>query len=285
MAFLESPRFPDRLAVGVAGGPGFNTSVIRIQSGRRIAAVNWDLPLRTWSVRHIPVNDRGSYLALQNHFMAVRGMAHGFRLRDPFDYADEGAGLLGTTGAGTGLPTAQLVKQYGLPGFYSQRPIYKPLAVVVRRNGSPVAVGVGAGQIALNSTTGLVTFVADASSGIASITPGATTSVTLSAAVGVLTAGTLYLSGISGTVGTALNGKAWSVNSVSGATYTLAVNTAGLSGSGGLGSRYPQPTDALTWTGEFDTPVYFTSDEFRPEFVGRDVISFPDLGIEEARQL
>lgn len=285
MAFLESPRFPDRLAVGVAGGPGFNTSVIRIQSGRRIAAVNWDLPLRTWSVRHIPVNDRASYLALQNHFMAVRGMAHGFRLRDPFDHADEGAGLLGTSGAGTGLPTAQLVKQYGLPGFYSQRPIYKPLAVVVRRNGANVAPGAGAGQVAINNATGLVTFVADASSGIASIAPGATTSVTLSAAVGVLTAGMLYLSGISGTVGTALNGKAWSVNSVSGATYVLAVNTAGLSGSGGLGSRYPQPTDALTWVGEFDTPVYFTSDEFRPEFVGRDVISFPDLGIEEARQL
>ena len=285
MAFLESPRFPDRLAVGVAGGPGFNTSVIRIQSGRRIAAANWDLPLRTWSVRHIPVNDRASYLALQNHFMAVRGMAHGFRLRDPFDHADEGAGLLGSAGTGTGLPTAQLVKRYGLPGFYSQRPIYKPLAVVVRRNGANVAPGAGAGQVAINNATGLVTFVADASSGIASIAPGATTSVTLSAAVGVLTAGMLYLSGISGTVGTALNGKAWSVNSVSGATYVLAVNTAGLSGSGGLGSRYPQPTDALTWVGEFDTPVYFTSDEFRPEFVGRDVISFPDLGIEEARQL
>ena len=285
MAFLESPRFPDRLAVGVAGGPGFNTSVIRIQSGRRIAAANWDIPLRTWSVRHIPVNDRASYLALQNHFMAVRGMAHGFRLRDPFDHADEGAGLLGSTGTGTGLPTVQLVKQYGLPGFYSQRPIYKPLAVVVRRNGANVAPGAGAGQVAINSATGLVTFVADASSSVASITPGATTAVTLSAAVGVLTAGMLYLSGISGTVGTALNGKAWSVNSVAGATYVLAVNTAGLSGSGGLGSRYPQPTDALTWGGEFDTPVYFTSDEFRPEFVGRDVISFPDLGIEEARQL
>lgn len=285
MAFLESPRFPDRLAVGVAGGPGFSTRIVRVQSGRRTAAIDWALPLRTWSVQHIPVNDRALFLALQNHFMAMRGMAHGFRLRDPFDHTDDGAGQLGEAGVGTGLPTLQLVKRYGLSGFDLYRPIVKPQAgrIVIKRAGVVVSAGSGAGQIALDTTTGLVTFVADAAGSITSITPGSTTSVTLSSSVGVAVGGKLYVSGISGTLGAALNGQAWTVASGTAPTYVLAVATTGLTGSSGAGRKYPQPGEALTWTGEFDVPVHFTTDEFRPELIGRDVISFPDLGIEEAR--
>lgn len=283
MAFLESPRFPDRLTAGLEGGPAFSTSVIRVQSGQRTASINWSHPLRTWRVQHIPVSAPALFAALRDFFMAVRGQAHGFRIRDPFDWQDDGVGFL-AEGLGTGMPTLQLTKRYGLPGWYSYRPIYKPVAVALKRNGSPIPPGSGAGQATLNLTTGLVTFGAEASGSVASLTPGATTAIGLGAPIGMAAGQLLYVTGLAGTAGAALNGRAWPIASVSGATYTLSANTAGLTGGGG-GSiyRYPQPTDVLTWSGTFDTPAHFTTDEFLPALEAGAVISFPTLVIEEER--
>jgi len=283
MAFLESPRFPDHLAAGVSGGPEFATLVANTQSGARQALSQWALPLRRWQLQHIPVSDRASYLALLNHFMAVKGRAHGFRLRDPFDYTDDAAGFL-DQGHGAGLPTLQLTKRYGLPGWYLYQPIRKPVSATLKRNGVAVAPGSGAGQATVDLTTGIVTFGADASANVSTATPGATTQIVLASSIGVLTGGALYLSGLSGSLGAKLNGQSWAVTAASGATHTLAVNTTGLTGSGGTGAKYPQPADALAWEGTFDLPVHFTADTFAPELVTADLISFPTLAIEEARQ-
>lgn len=281
--FIESPRFPDRLTAGLEGGPAFNTAVIRVQSGQRTAQVNWQLPLRTWRVQHIPVSDPALFAALRDFFMAVRGQAYGFRLRDPFDWQDDGLGFIGE-GIGAGTPTLQLTKRYGLPGWYSYRPIYKPATVALKRNGSTIPTGSGAGQAALDLTTGLVTFGPEASGSVASLTPGATTIVSLGAPVGLVAGQLLYVTGLAGTAGAALNGRAWPIASVSGAAYTLNANTAGLvGGSGGTAYRYPQPADVLTWQGTFDTPAHFATDEFLPALEAGNVISFPTLVIEEER--
>lgn len=284
MSFLESPRFPDRLATGVEGGPSFLTTIAKVQSGKRTTLANWEYPLRTWSVQHIPVNDRTAFNALRDFFMAMRGQAHSFRVRDPFDYQDEGVGFL-ESGTGNGLPALQLTKRYGLPGWYSYRPIRKPAAATIKRNGVAVVAGSGAGQVAIDLTTGKATFVADASANVSTVTPGASTVVQLASAVGVATGGALYVAGLGGSLGAALNGRAWAVTGVSGGTYTLAVNTTGLSGAtaGASGAKYPQPSDVLTWEGSFDTPAHFTTDEFRPVMEGGGVITFPDLAIEEER--
>lgn len=282
MAFLETPRFPDRLVAGVTGGPEFATLVAHTQGGSRTTQSQWSLPLRRWQVQHIPVSDRASYLALLNHFMAVRGRANGFRLRDPFDYTDDGVGYL-EQGQGTGLPALQLTKRYGLPGWYLYQPIRKPAAITLKRNGVAVVAGSGAGQATVDLATGIATFGPDASANVSTLTPGATTQVVLASAVGVAVGGALCLSGISGPLGAKLNGKAWAVTGVSGATYTLSANTTGLAGTGGTGAKYPQPADALTWEGAFDLPVCFTSDTFSPELITDTLVAFPTLGIEEIR--
>ena len=91
--------------------------------------------------------------------------------------------------------------------------------------------------------------------------------------------------GLVGTLGAVLNGRAWPITAVSGASYTIAVNSTGLTGGGGGSAyRYPQPTDALTWVGEFDVPVRFASDRFSYAPSGRDIWQFTGLGLIELRK-
>ncbi|KEH10799.1 hypothetical protein GY14_02650 [Delftia tsuruhatensis] len=71
----------------------------------------------------------------------------------------------------------------------------------------------------------------------------------------------MYLSGMTGTGAALLNDRAHQVVSVAGAAYTLSVNTAGKTLAGGQGRKYPQPDDALAWSGGFYVPVQFQSDE------------------------
>jgi len=51
----------------------------------------------------------------------------------------------------------------------------------------------------------------------------------------------------------------FTIAGASGSTFNLGVNTTayGAYTSGGLASKYAQPADALTWSGEFDLPVRF----------------------------
>jgi hypothetical protein len=166
--------------------------------------------------------------------------------------------------------------------------------VTVYRADSPVTVGAGAGQIAINYSTGIVTFVADATSNASAITAGATTSVVLAANPGTLIAGEkLYLAGFTGTDAALVNGLAHTINSVSGAgpfTFVLATNTSGktITVGSGEGRAYPQANDALTWAGNFDVPVRFDVDEITATMLesgpGRRMYSIQSLPVIEVRE-
>lgn len=262
-SFLETPRFPIQMARQLAGGPGFSTAIVEVFSGNEQRAGNWSRSRGQWTGDGVVLDEQGKN-ALLDFFQALGGPLVGFRYHDPVDFSDAGRGYLGS-GVGAGVPSYQLVKRYAAGALSRDRDIRKPVAgsISIKRNGAGVAFGAAAGQVALDTTTGVVTFVADASSGISSITPGATTAVTLSAAVGLSSGQRLYVSGLSGTLGSALNGQSWPISSVSGSIYTLSANTAGLSGSGGTGAKYPQSSDVLTWTGQFDVPVRFGSDRLQ----------------------
>jgi uncharacterized protein (TIGR02217 family) len=197
-----------------------------------------------------------------NFFYAANGRANGFRFKDPIDSTTTTTtGLLGA-GIGTGLPTYQLRKRYTVGSTTADRLITKPITVSVFRSAAPVTVGAGAGQIAINMTTGIVTFVADASQSVTAMTGGATTSVTLAAALAPLAIGeSLYISGVVGTIATAVNGIAHPITNIVGAVYTLSTNTTGLTRtSGGTGFAYPQSGEPLTWSGTFDVAVRFDTD-------------------------
>ena len=284
--FLETPRFPFALALnGFSGGPGFSTGIVEMASGDEQRNAQWAQARREWSGDHIPWV-RAQIAQLLDFCHCMQGRAVGFRFRDPLDYRDDGRGILGA-GVGAGLPTYQLGKRYAVGTLQHDRAIRKPVpgTITIKRNGAAVAVGSVAGQVTLDTATGIATFGAEASGSVASATPGTTTVIGLGAAMGLSVGQLIYLNGLVGTLGDALNGRAWPITAVSGASYTIAVNSTGLTGGGGGSAyRYPQPTDALTWVGEFDVPVRFASDRFSYAPSGRDIWQFTGLGLIELRK-
>ena len=261
MSFIETPRFPPELSYYASGGPEHLTQIVETASGYEKRNVMWSYPRGRYNIAQAMKDQVGKDTVIA-FFRAAQGRAQGFRFKDWGDYTDGGTGILGS-GYGTGLPTQQMQKQY-VQGLTATRIIKKPIAsaLVVKRNGTTVSSGL----YSLDATTGIITFTADASSNASAITAGATTSVTLAANPGTLTTGQkLFLYGFDATNDVPINGFAHTINSVSGSgpyTFILATNTTGkniLVGSGS-GKKYPQASDTLTWTGEFDVPVRFDTD-------------------------
>lgn len=284
MSFLESPRFPFEFVSGLVGGPGYSTDVVTFRSGAEQTNANWEQSLGEWSGDNVPFNETTKAILL-DWAHALKGRAIAFRYRDTADFTDAGRGILGA-GVGTGLPSYQMVKRYTVGALATDRKIQKPAGTIgITRNGVAATYGTGAGQVSLDSTTGIVTFKADASANISSVTPGASTVVTLVSAIGLSAGQKLYLSGLTGTLGTTLNGQAWPITGVSGAAYTLSVNTSALTGSGGTGAKYPQATDTLAWTGQFDVPVRFASDSLKLTEIAPGVFVAQGLSLKETRSI
>lgn len=283
-------RLPDAVRLGMAGGPEFRTEIAVTKAGYENRNAS-EYPLASYEIEY--VQTRAGLDALQAFFRIMRGAAYSFLARDWTDYKVDSAttGVLGA-GVGTGLPTYQLGKLYAYGAESVRRDITKPTSgtVAVKRGVSAVAFGSGAGQIAIDYQTGIATFVADATSNASSVTVGATTQVVLAANPGTLTNGqALYVTGFSGADAGLLNGLAHTINSVAGAgpyTFTLATNTAGktITLGSGQGRKYPQASEALTWSGEFDVPVRFTSDKFRARVIqhqGIQAYGIEGLGLTE----
>lgn len=263
MSFIETPTFPLLPSYGASGGPEFKTEVVQLNSGWEQRNPNWNEARSRYTIA-LPLQ-AADLATLIAWFRSVRGRAHGFRLRDWTDYqCDVTTGRVGA-GVGSGLPTYQLFKHYTAGSLSSDRTISKPqylAAIALYRNAVLQTAGAGAGNYALDTTTGVVTFVADLSQNVTAVTINANPVITLAAALTGLIAGSkLYLTGLGGSVSGVLNGLAHSILSVSGAQYTIATSTLGLAySSGGIGRKYAQATDALTWAGQFDVPVRFDTD-------------------------
>jgi uncharacterized protein (TIGR02217 family) len=264
MGFIESPRFPAGFSLGAVGGPTWLTEVIEFAGGYEQRNAAWASPRHRYVVS-FENRTQAEIEELLAFMRAAEGRKNGFRFRDAADYSClSTAGRLGMGAVGTGLPTYQLYKRYTSGSNTTDRLIAKPVSggVTVYRDASPVTIGAGAGQIGIDYTSGIVTFVADASSSVTAVTPGATTAVTLSAALGPLAVGEkLYLAGLTGTIASTLNNLAHTISNIATNTYTLSVTTTGLTWSGsGAGYAYPQAGESLTWAGSFDVPVRFDTD-------------------------
>lgn len=271
MAFIETPRFPDYLAFGLKVTTKFVTDVVRKRSGYETRNAVWARELLEFDGA-TTARTQAQRDEIEAFFRAVgNGRLNGFRIRNYGD-SDVGVdtGILGA-GIGTGLPTYQLTKRYASSPESRDVAIIKPVSgsVAVFRDASPVSEGSGAGQIAIDSTTGIITFVPDNTSSVSSVTPGSTTQVVTANNLGGLTTGQLlYLTGFIGADAALLNDLAHTINSVTGSgpyTYTLNTNTSGASISVGspdsAAYRYPQAAEALTWSGSFDVPVRFDHDD------------------------
>lgn len=289
MSFIESPTCPDDHGYGGSGGPGYSTDIVATASGYEHRNSNWTSARRKWDIGY--TRTQAQLDTLMAFFHAVRGKANGFRFRDPADYAVTlSDGLIGS-GVGDGTPGAmQLRKRYSSGASTTDRDIRKPATAAIYRGGVLKTITT---HYTIDMTTGLITWVADASSNASAITPGTTTSVVLAANPGTLISGQkLYLSGFTGADAALVNGLAHTINSVSGSgpyTFVLATNTNGktITVGSGLGRKYPQASEALTWAGEFDCAARFDTDELRAQMLesgpGARMYSVPSVPIVEIR--
>lgn len=293
MSFLETPRFPDEIAFYAQGGVSFNTNVIQTYSGREIRNQMWQYGKGVWdlseALRTIDTSVNTYNLrVIRDFFRVVKGRLNGFRFKDFTDFQDDGNGILGITGLGTGDKVYQMYKVYITGSLTDQRIIQKPLAtgITATINGSAASV------LSWDSTTGLLTFNALASSACTSITVGTTTTVVLTTNPGTLSAGKyLYLGGFGGADSSFVNNQRHLINSVSGSgpyTFVLATNTFGKTistsgGSGATGYKYPQATDTIAWQGQFDVPCRFDMDNMSVQMQDGGLYSWSGLSFSEIR--
>lgn len=274
MSFHEV-RLDDGLVIyDTDGGPAYQTDVARTFGGAESRNQNWSESLFQADIGS-RVCTRGELETIKVFFRARKGKAIGFRVKDWGDFeVSVLEGRLGLSAVGTGMPTYDLYKRWADGAGNDDKRIWKPNAAgfAVQRNGSAATLGAGAGQYAIDTINGQVTFVADASSAVQSVTVGATTQVVLTSNPGALIVGKLlYLAGFTGADAALLNGTSHVINSVSGSgpyTFVLATNTAGktITLGAGNGYKYPQPSDTLTWSGTYDIPCRFDTDRLRYRF-------------------
>jgi hypothetical protein len=279
LVVLNDVILPDIvLTAGVRGRQIRKNERTETISGAVSVNIDWDQTLREFEVGYVPMLPT-AWQALEGLYEVTDAGAYGFLMLDPKDsQVPASAGLLrawnagfpvGTAGQGYGEPAYQMFRRITSVGTTrtKDRKITRPLTPVVLRNGNPVTVGSGAGNISINADTGRVTFVADTTQNMSAVTIGSTTVLTFAADSGVYAASTsgdrVYLTGITGTAASTLNGRSHAITAKSVSspyTLTISTNTTGLSASGGMASRYPQASDTLSWSGRFYVPVHFAND-------------------------
>lgn len=274
MAFLET-RLSVKISYGAKGGPGFQTDVIAVRSGNESRNASWSVTRHQYEIG-LTVRKKSEFDLIRNHFMSVRGRLDGFRFKDWADFevtiatgrliALHGTIQVGTAGAGYGTPTGQLAKLYSTGANSYLRDIHKPVTgtLALYRGGVLMVAGAGAGQYAIDTTSGIVTVVADQSKAISSHTPGATHVFTLASAFSpnLVVNGRIYVTGVAGTAASRLNNLSHNITNVSSAVITTSTVTTGLTATGGTAYYYAQPTETMYFTCEFDVPVRFDVDQF-----------------------
>lgn len=246
MAFYEV-RFPEQISFGVTGGPTWLTLVSNMLNGRDQRIQKWEDARHIYDCSHA-LRTGAAMSDLKKFFIGVRGQLDGFRFKDWDDYqVATTEGLMGE-GIGTGEPTYNLFKNYAYSGLsaYSRR-IYKLVTgtIVGYRNGSPLTVGVGAGNISIDVNNGRITFVADSSKNIDANSTKAITAITqanpgqvTAVGHGFVTGDKIKITGVGGM--TQVNDLYFTITVVDADNFTIGVNTTSYTAytSGGSAIKY-----------------------------------------------
>jgi uncharacterized protein (TIGR02217 family) len=173
MAFDEV-QFPPEISYGSAGGPGFNTAIIEVDSGAEERVSRWTSARRRYNVGY-GVKSHDDLHTLITFYIARRGAANGFRFKDWLDYTSASNGrdtpddedqAIGTGDASE--TQFQLIKKYTSGGVTRTRTIEKPTTgtTVIAFDGVAQSTG-----WSVSTATGIVTFDTAPGSGVA-ITAG-----------------------------------------------------------------------------------------------------------------
>ena len=247
---------------GSMGGPGFSTNVVVSAGGGEFRNSNWSNALGRWQLgeREIVKTKLDMLVAF---FRARRGKAVGFRYKDWSDYTSTDQALVPD-----GTPTVQLQKTYqsATVGENEIRDIKKPVAgtITLKRGGAAFAAWT------LDDTTGLVALTADWSANVQGVTQTNPAVVNITGH-GRTTGDVVYLAALGGM--TELNAAAYTIAVIDADHFSLnGVNATGYTAytSGGTAAMYVQPSETLTWSGEFDVPARFDVDHFQARFDAYD---------------
>ena len=295
------------LLAGVTGSNSRQNDRTRNQGGYANVNAVRDVTMRSWQIGVAPMLVSAVQDVLGIWEVTDAG-AFGMLLQDPIDSvvtAAQGAlqGYMagveyGTVGFGNGGPLYGLRKLYTARGSTRKtaRALTRPLGTpALLRGGSPVTIGAAAGNAGLSAAPVYVTFVADASRSVTNVTVGATTQITLASAIpGLVIGGKLWLDTLSGADAALLNSLSHTITNISGGglnIYTLSTDTAGktITAGSGQGRKYPQPDEALAWSGDFYVPVQFRDDTLEWDLAiagGRDarMVTVPSTYLDEIRE-
>ena len=151
--FIETPRFPDNIARWMKGGSGWQTIVVETYGGQEYRNAAWAQPKGRWQCddaqQALNSNSAYYYTALRNLWMVVMGQLGGFRMKDYFDYLDEGGGKFSMIDA----THFQCVKRYTVGSTTFDRTILKPVSPIVVTGGSGVSVDYTTGIVPVSSGT------------------------------------------------------------------------------------------------------------------------------------
>jgi len=298
-SFIEQPRFPDDISYGSTGGAGYVTDVVVYGSGFEQRNPRWPMPRHKYNVAH-GLESQQQLNTLLQFFHIAQGRAYGFRYKDWADYQANSSGISLTAGTGqcnsggvgTGSPYNPLYKKYGplsgsVSGPYALRRITKPVSgtLSLYRGGSLQTLGL---HYTVDTTSGMVTLVADLTRNITSISNLSKAILTLALSTGVANSSALWISGVAGM--TQVNSQVHYVNSVIDPThFVLGTNTTTSNGygvytsSGAIGT-YAQPSETLTAEFEFDVPTRFETDEMHTSLDAPGTYSWGAIPVWELRQ-
>jgi uncharacterized protein (TIGR02217 family) len=160
MPGFHEVQFPSKIAYGATGGPEFNTSITKMQSGAEQRNINWQKPLGRWDIS-TGLKTKTDIDTLKAFFLNRFGKAYGFRFKDWLDYQAVAQSL----GTGNGTKTQfQIVKTYSSGGYNYNYDVKKPVAGTVKIYLNSVLQSSG---YSLDTTTGIVTFTTAPGSGVA----------------------------------------------------------------------------------------------------------------------
>lgn len=277
---LDDIVFPDHIvAVAARGRKRWATSIATTQAGFETRNGIRTQPKREYEMGLVP-RTISEWTAIDELHDIVQGSLYGFLLLDPTNNAatvSDGlmrplpaalSGTLGATGLGYGVPSYRLVKRASAGSRTHDRDIRKPRsgAVSLFRGASPVTLGAGAGNAAIDTVNGNVTFVADTSQALSSITVGATTVLNFASGTPIVATFSVgqrvYLGGITGTAGAVLNSLSHAITAKGATSLTISTSTTGMAVTlSGTAYKYPQASEALAWAGSFYVPVRFADDD------------------------
>ena len=253
---IDETLFPPNVQPGVVGGAGFATIVvIDPASEAEQRQANWAQERNSWDVAHAGL-DVARARELVTFFKARRGRARGFRFKDWQDFEATQEPLYPD-----GSPTVQLCRTYtdAIAVTYV-RDLFKIVTTptpTFRKN----AVALTPDDVDLN--TGLILLPILNQKAITNITQAASAMVTVGASHGFTSGNLVYFTGVVGM--TEINGLVGLVTATGDTTITVNVDTTGFTAytSGGVATNYLDDTDDLDWTGEFDVPCRFDTDQLK----------------------